>query len=446
MPSNITIQCKPAPIREVKFGHGLDKYQQEGIGFLAGAKRAILADFPGAGKSAQATRAVSEVSAKKPLVITKKSLVHNWHHQIKLWQAEDIPFEVTNYEQVVRHLNKYIGAKYDVLIVDEGHYCKNRRSNRSKAIYKLAQTIPHVWILTGAPVLNRLDELWMLLHIIDRKHFRSYWQFVETYCELEYNRWSGGTDVVGMRDDMSGVLAEELAPVLLRRSREVISLPPITRETVYVNLKGQQRTLYNKMLKEFYILLETTGDVLHAPTVLAQLTRLRQLSCTPALIGGPDVSAKTDALLDLVECLVNDHKILIFSAFAGYIKNLVPKLSAYGAVSITGDMTAAERHKSEQALNNDPNCCVLAGTYGAMGEGLNLQAADIVILADKDWVPANIEQAEHRAHRRGQDRPVHSISIIAEDTVDDYIEIALDTKRKIIRAVDVITLMRNRGS
>lgn len=432
----------------VKHGDGLDSYQQDGVRFLATAGRAILADFPGAGKSAQSIRAVSEIGAKNPLVVTKKSLIYNWQHQISLWRAEDILFTVTNYEQVVRRLNEYINAKHDVLIVDEGHYIKNRRAARSKTIFKLAQTIPYTWILTGSLVMNRPDELWMLLHTLDRKRFRSYWKFVEEYCELEYNPWSGSKKPVGIKPGASALLAEVLAPIILRRTRDAVDLPPLTRETIHVVLAGVQKDIYDKMLHEFYVLTDEAG-FLHAPTVLAQLTRLRQIVCTPALLGGPDKSAKTDAILDLVDQYASDHKILVFSAFATYIKNLTSKLQEYGAVSITGDASAANRDQSVRAFSEDPQCRVLSGTYGAMGEGLNLQAADIVILADKDWVPANIEQAELRAHRRGQDKPVHVISVAADHTVDEYIERVLASKKEIIREIDVITQMladRKRGS
>lgn len=420
-------------------GAGLDPYQRVGAKFLALAKRAILADFVGAGKSAQAIRAACEVGARKALVVTRKSLIHNWHQQFELWMPvrASFTYDITNYEQVVRRLDEFVRQGYDVLIADEATQVKNRKAQRSRALFALAKGIPHVWLLTGTPVLNRPDELWMLLHIVNPARYGSYWKFVEQYCLLERNPWSGGWKVVGLKPGASGALAKELAPVLLRRERNTVALPPITRETIYVELTPTQKELYRSMLKEFYVLLDQ-GTMLHAPSVVAQLVRLKQIACTPVLVGGPDESAKTQALLEYAEDYARDYKLLVFTTFAKYADHLADKLAEYGVVKITGAVSEKSRKEAADAFNGDPACRVLVGTIGAMSEGLNLQSADIIVFTDKAWVPSAVEQAEGRAWRRGRVHPVHVVTLVASKTVDEHIEAVLQSKVRIVKEMDAV--------
>lgn len=432
----------------IQYGEDIDPYQRVGVKFLVTAGRAILADEIGIGKSVQAIRAAYEAGVERALVITRKSLIYNFQKQLELWsppRAHPIAWNVTNYEQVVRKIDTYTSMHAEAIIIDEGHFLKGRRTKRTKAIRQLTKSTPYVWLLTGKPVLNRPDELWSLLNIINPRQYSSYWKFAEAYCELEYNPWSGGKRIIGLRQDTKGRLAQDLKCVLLRRTKGVIDLPPITRETVRIQLLPKQRQIYDQMLGEFYIVLNSiTGEYMYAPSVLAQLTRLRQIADTPALIGGPNVSVRTSTIIELVENYATDHKILIFTCFASYAKQLASDLTkALNIVPpiICGELSQKVRTEAAQKFNEDPSCRVLIGTYGTCGEGHDFQVADLIILADLDWVPATIEQAEGRAYRRGQDKPVHVVTLVCEETVDEHILEILMIKDTIIREIDAMTMV-----
>jgi len=431
----------------VRYPHGLDPYQRVGVRFLTDAGRAILADDVGLGKTAQAIRAAMEVDGQHVLVIAKKSLLHNWTVEIRRWAGADafvfttqntlpysLPwFTVTNYEVVVRRLEELRACPFDVLIVDEAAAIKNRKAQRSRAVHKLARDIPYVWLLTATPAPNSPDEIWSLLHCIRPEIYTSYWNFVEKHCDYDTN-FFGGTEIHGLKDP--DAFAEELVPLMLRRDKSLLNLPPVTWETVWVNLEGEQRRIYQDLRQKFLAVLDEER-VVTAPSVLAQLTRLRQVTCSPALVGGPDESAKTEVLLDLLEDLTASHKVLVFTTFAEYVKLLLPRLGPFGAVSITGDTPAPARAEAVRKLNEDPGTRVFIGTIQAAGEGLNLQAADVVIFLNKSWVPSENEiQAVGRAHRRGQDKPVHVISLTAVRTVDEYIEEVLQAKKQATEAVE----------
>ena len=332
-----------------------------------------------------------------------------------------------------------MAVPWDVVIVDEAARIKNRKAKRTKAVWKLAHKSRYLWLLTGTPVQNRPDELWSLLHAIDPQRWSSYWQFVERHCEIVHN-FFGGVEIRGIID--KNAFAAEVAPVMLRRTRELLDLPPLTEEEVYVELAGEQSRIYREMERNFIASLDSdrkAGKYVVAPSILAKITRLRQIACSPALVGGADVSAKTEALLELLEDVTTDHKVLVFTTFAEYVKLLLPRLGAYNPVVVTGSVSMKQRDEAAQTFQLNDDCRVLIGTTDAMSEGLNLQAAGVVVFLDLSWTPSAIDQAIGRAYRRGQTSPVHVVKLIAAGTVDEDIVKLLSWKRGVIRDVEAVT-------
>ena len=427
----------------IMYGDDLFAYQRVGVRFLSTARRAILNDDVGLGKSVQAIRACHEVGAHKVLVVTKKSIIYNWQKQIEMWNK--IPhstWEVMNYERVVRDKDILLHNKYTALIVDEAQYIKNLRLQKSKspqravAIAALAKKIPYVFLLTANVLQNNPTELWGLLRTLYPKKYTSYWRFVETYCDIGTNSFTGYRNVLGLKESSKPALTAEMSTVMLGRNK--VGLPPLTQEVMYAQLGNKQREAYDQMLKQFFILIDEDESILHAGGALAQLTRLRQLSLCPALIGGTTESAKLDMLCDLVESYAPDHKILVFSMFRGFVDIITKTLNKYNAVSITGANTELQRRQAEDTFLNDNTCRVLVGSK-AMVEGMNLQSATIVIFTDIDWVPTTMDQATGRAHRTGQTKPVHVITIIADDTVDQHMYDVATGKETVINEFDAMT-------
>lgn len=438
---------------EVHCSDKLDPYQRVGVRFLIDAGSAILADDMGLGKTAQAIQTCEVLDAKRILIVAKKSLLFNWQAEIGKWAAGStgtilttqdaaVPkerFVITNYEAVVKHLQLLQKERFDVLIVDEATAVKNRKSDRSKALHKLAKDIPHRYLLTGTPIHNAPAELWSLLKCLAPEHYTSYWRFVKRFCYTELGEW--GEINIGPIKDEAG-LAKELSTRLLRRTKELLNLPSLSHETVRVPLVGEQERIYNDLQQHFFTEL-VEGTTLITPTVLSLLTRLRQVVCTPALLGGPEESGKVNALRDILEDITPNHKVLVFSVFAKFVEYLMPLLN--NAVPITGSMTAEARRQSEDHFRTDQSCRILIGTIGAMAEGLNLQAADTIIFLNHDWVPATNQQAEARAHRRGQTKPVHVINLVAGGTVDEHVESLLSQKDATVSQLESVLASLRKG-
>lgn len=425
-------------------------HQEEGVEWLVRVRRGILADEMGLGKTAQALHAADRLDAERVLIVTKKSLTWNVVAEIEKWEldgevqilttrtplSETARWIITNYETAVRRRD-LLERTWDVLIVDEAHRIKNPRAQRTQAVWKLSRQAPFVWLLTGTLVVNnRPDEVWALLHALDRRRYSSYWKWRKEYC-LEEDVWAGGrvvaTRVVGVKNPEA--LRRELSQHVLQRSKAELNLPPKVYETIRVRMEGKQARMYRQMLKSY--MAEAGGQVLLAKNAMVRLLRLQQITADPRLLGDNAKSAKTEAILELLEDETETRKALVFAPFAQYIKLLEGDLKAkgIGVVRITGDVSASERQKAAQAFQEDPSVRVLCGTYEALGEGLNLTAADLVIHASLPWRPTDMWQAEDRAHRTGQTKTVQVISVVADGSVDEYVAKALEKKVGVIDAL-----------
>ncbi len=191
---------------------------------------------------------------------------------------------------------------------------------------------------------------------------------------------------------------------------------------VSVRLQGRQRALYMAAAAKRKAALEKNGeprDGTETIRILAELTRLRQLCCDPALCderyrGG---SAKLETCMELVRSGVSaGHKILLFSQFTSMLRIIGQRLrqEAIACWTLTGSTPGEDRRRMTDAFGVDPVPVFLI-SLRAGGTGLNLTAADMVIHYDPWWNAAAQEQATDRAHRIGQKKQVSVFKLIAKE-------------------------------
>ena len=159
--------------------------------------------------------------------------------------------------------------------------------------------------------------------------------------------------------------------------------------------------------------------------VLTALTRLRQVCCDPRLLPNhgakPPSSAKLERLIELLgELIPEGRRIILFSQFTSMLDLIKPELdkSGYGWVELTG--TSRDR-RTPVARFHAGDVPLILVSLKAGGTGLNLTAADTVILYDPWWNPAVEAQAIDRAHRIGQQKPVFVYRMIASGTIEEKI-------------------------
>jgi len=219
--------------------------------------------------------------------------------------------------------------------------------------------------------------------------------------------------------------------VLLRRLKQEVAqdLPERIEELLDCELTGGQRQLYvaelTRARRQVDRLAAGAGGVKqHKIEILAALTRLRQICCHPALVGGRAEigSGKFDALFELLEPLLAEgHKVLVFSQFVECLKLLeqAMKRRRVGYHVLTGATVLRER--VVRAFTDDPQPCVFLISLRAGGTGLNLTAASYVVLFDPWWNPAVEAQAIDRTHRIGQKRTVIAYRMLTEGTIEERI-------------------------
>jgi SWI/SNF-related matrix-associated actin-dependent regulator 1 of chromatin subfamily A len=194
---------------------GLFPHQIEGVAFLLGRKRAILADDMGLGKTRQAIVALRHAAPGGPyLVVCPASVKRNWAREIDMAapgatthiieRGADMPAQpmwvVVNYDLLGKHMDALARVPWAGLVFDEAHYLKNHTSARSKLARQLADQArtrggpaPAVYLLTGTPLTNRPRDLFVLLQLVGHSLGRSFLAFAKRYCAAERNEYGWQT-------------------------------------------------------------------------------------------------------------------------------------------------------------------------------------------------------------------------------------------------------------
>ena len=329
---------------------------------------------------------------------------------------------ITTYPLVHRDHAALFGHEYELAVLDEAQNVKNPTSSTAKHIRRVSAR--HRIALTGTPIENSLDELWALYDWLipgllgGKKFFRA-----------EYRR------PIENRGDAARqhLLSTRLKPFLLRRTKEdvAIDLPPKTVIDEVTPLIGGQRALYESirvaMDKRVRQAISSRGIAGSRITILDALLKLRQVCCDPSLVKldaarKVNESAKRARLAELLEELVaEDRRVLVFSQFVEMLHLIESDVAERGwSYAMLHGQTRDRDREISRFQDGDAQLFLISLKAG--GVGLNLTAADTVILYDPWWNPATERQAMDRAHRIGQDKPVFVHRMVAEGTVETAIQ------------------------
>lgn len=450
---------KNLPPEELTFTNAimdrLYPYQKVGVNFMKKSVRTIVGDDMGLGKTLESIAAAEETGCKRVLVITLNSIKFNWESEIIKWGTGYVTvvngdkkqrdkqlslykqygkYLIINYEGVRIHQEELTAIEWDAIIVDEAHRLKNRDTLHTIACKRLRSK--YCWLLTGTPMENAPHELWSLLNMLFPDYFSSFWKFVEQYCVMNEFDVEDKTVRVPTCAISSKEIHELLQPIMIRRLKEEVlpDLPDKQYVTIPVEMSKDDRRVYKELLKEM-ISITNKGDIIATPTVLTQYTRLKQVCITQHLLDSTKTSArsaKLDALEDLVESCIADHKIVVYTCFSEALKIVRTNLQARGwkTVEIFGEITPEGRQMAINLFQNDPTVRICLCTIQAGGTGLDgLQyASDIEIFLDKHPNPMKNLQAEDRLMRIGQKNALTVYSIINKDSIEEYVEYKLMQK------------------
>jgi superfamily II DNA or RNA helicase len=450
----------------------LRDYQREGLGWMDFLRRfsfgGCLADDMGVGKTAQVlalleTRRAARTNghARPSLVVVPRSLVFNWKEeaarftpQLRVldhtgtersgndFSAYDLV--LTTYGTLRRDAARLKDVEFDYVVLDEAQAIKNATTESAKAARLLKAE--HRLALSGTPVENHLGELWALFEFLNPGMLGTAQVFK-----------LAGSAARNPDEETRRLLAHAVRPFILRRTKEQVAreLPPKTEQTIYCEMKPEQRKLYNELRDHYRGALlkriETEGLAKSKIMVLEALLRLRQAACHPGLLDKKrfgENSAKLDSLLSqLREVLEEGHKALVFSQFTSLLAIVRDRLDDERIEYEYLDGATRDRQARVDRFQNDPECCLFLVSLKAGGLGLNLTAAEYVFLLDPWWNPAVEAQAVDRAHRIGQTRQVFAYRLIAKDTVEEKVLELQKSKRDLAAAIISAdnSLIRNLG-
>jgi SNF2 family DNA or RNA helicase len=325
---------------------------------------------------------------------------------------------VTTYAILRRDIDELAKIRFRYVMLDEAQYIKNWTTTTAKSTKQLKSD--HRLALSGTPVENHLLDLWAIFDFLAPGFLGKLGEFQKNYVKpIE----DGDTRSLEQ-------LRTRIRPFVMRRKKEDVAkeLPPKTEQTLFCQFGRSQLGLYNRILKsvkdEISGRIDEVGLEKAQMTILAALTRLRQVCCDPQLLGLPEgtplpPSAKLEAFRELVADNVGSgRKTLVFSQFVEMQKILgqaldelqIPYLWLHGGTKNREELV----HQFQQP--SGPPVFLISLKAG--GSGLTLTEADTVIHYDPWWNPAVEDQATDRAHRIGQEKPVMVYRLVVEDTVE----------------------------
>jgi SNF2 family DNA or RNA helicase len=426
-------------------------HQRIAVDFLAVRTGCLLCDEQGLGKTLSALtafwllRARGEITTM--LVACPNSLKFTWRDEVARFfpsfsvsiasgyksrrrqsyeQKADI--YIVNYEAArsdFTDLRLMLRRSRTVLVCDESHATKNAWSRTAHALRFLRSAAARVWMMSGTPVPNKLEDSFAQVSIADGG------RLLGTREEF-WKRYVRRTD----RSEAISDLKEALAPILLRRTKdEVIDLPDKVFEARYVELHGEQRRMYNAVRRRLYEEIAAMPEAAFEralPNVLTRLLRLSQVASNPRLVfpdyaGEPAKMKEIDALLeDLIEA--GGRKVVLWSHYVKTIEEFRVRHSRYNPVAIYGSIGLDERREAVRKFQNDPKTMLFIGNPQAAGTGLTLTAAYDVIYETLTWRYDLYAQSVDRTHRIGQARSVTYFNILAADTIDVAISESLERK------------------
>ncbi|GMF11826.1 unnamed protein product [Phytophthora lilii] len=346
---------------------------------------------------------------------------------------------ITTYEMAsATDLYKLAQIDWQLMVVDEAHRLKNRNSKLSNILHTRFK-FENMLLLTGTPLQNNVEELWVLLNFLDDKKFASKEDFLESFGEL--------TDSAQVER-----LHSELKPYLLRRMKEDVekSLAPKEETIIEVELTVLQKQYYRAIYEKNTEFLSRGGRKGDTPSLMNVLMELRKCCNHPFLVKGVeerevkrlakqtsvsreeiqrqiseslvDTSGKL-VLLDKLLPRLKDtgHRVLIFSQFKIMLDILQDYLALrrYNCERIDGNITGNERQSAiDRFCREDSSSFIMLLSTRAGGVGINLTAADTVIIYDSDWNPQNDLQAQARCHRIGQKKSVKIYRLLTSKTYE----------------------------
>jgi SWI/SNF-related matrix-associated actin-dependent regulator 1 of chromatin subfamily A len=422
------------------------EHQKVAIEKLLANNKYILADDMGLGKTTSAVIGALESEAKKILIVCPASLKINWEREIRNYSDRKVlivegrkwgstfDFYIINYDIIKNYHSTdksedsddyklLVNAGFELAIVDEAHYISNTTANRTRLLNDVLEKIPKVWLLTGTPMTSRPINYFNLLKIVDSPLTLNWQTYVKRYCKGFQFRvgdrkvWNttGASNLDELRERTKNV-------VLRRMKTDILDLPEKIVTPVFLELSSK---MYDEELEEFVRISKEKKEEDTISITLNRLMKVRQLISYEKI-------PYTCELID--KCIEQGKKVIVLTNFTMTLDMLHEKYKKTSVV-LDGRMSKDRRQESVDRFQNEDKVKVFIGNIKAAGVGITLTAAEVVIMNDLSFVPADHSQGEDRAYRYGQKNSVLVYYPVFENTIEKVIYNILQKKKNIIDQV-----------
>lgn len=459
-------------------------YQEEGVDWLAGRYRGLLADEPGLGKSAQVVVAADRVCASSILIIPPAAVRLVWRDQINKWSlfGHDINIivhgdqkpiknmvNIVNYDLLSRGFAGKVGYKrtpflkafseieWDVVNCDEGHLLKEQESLRTMAVLAndgIAGAAKRLWITTGTPMPNHPGELWTLLVALGATELE-YEPFINHFCLRQTYGINKGKPYAANEstaDELNGVMKK----VMMRRYKQFV-LPQLPRlriddfavPKVNINLSEffedavfDKKNVERKIREQEEFVTQVWAAAVASDGEMSTMDMVTVLDNVGAgcayyrrWLGAVKAASLIDVIKDELETGAV-KKIVLGCWHTQVIRFLEVRLKKFGTMTIDGSTSMNQRQKLIQNFaTDDKRVGILQIAAAGTGtDGLQHGAHEAIII-EEAWSPHLNAQFIMRLHRIGQKWPVRARMARLDGTLDDYIAEVLTRKTKDIARV-----------
>ena len=371
---------------------------------------------------------------------------YEWHYKGRSKRLLKFHVLITTYDDLIKDYEELAEVPWRVVVVDEAHRLRQMNSKLAECMRSVctkglnAYGYQHRILMTGTPLQNNTTELWSLLNFIEPAKFPDVEKFLQRFGTIT-------------TQEQVEALQRRIAPHLLRRVKEDVAkdIPPKEETIIDVELTTMQKQYYRAIYERNHGFLMQSLKGGHLPKLMNIQMELRKCCNHPFLISGveqsemenlekkimdevsgyagshnrkidtklfdkrrmEEIMIPSSGKLVLIDKLLpklkkEGHKVLIFSQMVKMIDFIEEycDFRGYKCERLDGRVSGNDRQKSIDRFNRDSDSFVFLLSTRAGGVGINLTAADTVIIFDSDWNPQNDVQAMARCHRIGQSKQV----------------------------------------
>lgn len=419
-------------------------YQRAAVKFLHETRgRALIADDVGLGKTVEALIYAKEADVSALLVVCPANVLYKWQREIMTWAGKEaqivetgkVPIDpvspawVMTYDIATIRSAELIDLSPELIVLDECHYIKNPKAQRTRAAKLYCRTAPMLMGLSGTPFLNRPIEMFNMLHLINPAAWNSWWDFGIRYCggdQWGYKRFDWVSNVEELK--------ARLKPYMIRRlkSEVMTQLPPLTRTILPVVIPNKKQ--YNDVRKQ----VSSALKALHPESKGYFVNALDRLTALREVVGIGKAQIALDWAKEFLDESEPTKKLVVYAHHKTVVETLKKGLHDYGIGCIIGDTTPRQRDiiakNFQQAALPRVLIVSSAGGEGIDMFGMGVNDCSNMLIVEREWTSAKEEQAEGRLHRRGQILPVNIWYPVARGTVDEDINYLIEQKRETMKS------------